>query len=1094
MLRRLSHLLVLVLTLYAIAALAAGSARAKADFRAYDWEKVHAPGAPIEDGMLLPGRLILRFAPGATPERVFARTGGGVRTGIDAFDEAAERIGAQELERLFPETPLAKTPLVDATRDLYYVLTFDSERQSLRAAAVELSGVEGIDLIEPDPMHFLHAVLPNDPGLSSQWWLRSTVYGNGDVRALAAWYHETGSEDVVVCVADSGTDWQHPDLGGTGPDYTDGVIWINWAEMNGVPGVDDDGNGKIDDFRGWDFVTGVTGTQSPPQDTQTPDNDPMDYDGHGTSVAGCVAAITDNGIGVAGINWNASLMICRIGWLPPESDIGVVGMSFAAQSIDYARISGAHIYNASWGSSGISALVTATNNAIAAGMIIVTAAGNANNQVASYLAERNDVIAVAATGPGDGKTSFSSYGPWVDISAPGSSIFTTAYNRFGSNGTQHTYASPSGTSFAAPIVAGGFALAQAAYPGDTRPQRIARLLAAVDDITPKNFGLQGQLGSGRINLAKLFDNGPFWRVPEQLPGLIDAMNASDPGDTIAITSSMVLTERIVVPADKPLSILGAWNEDYTARDPENGLTRIAPPAGTGPTVRVLDGAGPSTILDGFEISGGRAGLVSFEPVDGLYGGGVLSRNNDAVLRNLRITGNVAGAANEFGAGGGIAVLGGSPLFENVVVTQNSARRGAGIYVHRGSPIFRNVHVHENSSYDVAFGERPLGGGVYVLDAPSALEREAGLVEVLFEGSTIENHAVNGPGGGIYTESSTLRLSSTLVRDNRSSGRGAGISSSGGQLFLESVVVARNVIDPGLFESGGGVFATATAIDVKRSRIQDNVSRLAGGGMALVGVLACSVSESFILRNTADFFGSGLYVEASPVGTSITSNTFADNEGASAGGNGAYFVGGSVSLERNLVAFNGTASASLADGVAVNNAQLLAVCNLVHANAAGNWSGLPDPTGTDGNLDLAPRFCAGERIYVVEEGSPAATAACGPIGAGGIGCETVSIGDPRDGGPVIAPPVLALAQNAPNPFNPTTTIEFSLPARGAITVRVHDLRGRLVQTLAEGEFDAGLHRIRWDGTDSAGRGVASGTYVYELRAADRVLGRKMGLLK
>lgn len=1093
MLRRLSHLLVLVLTLYAIAVLAAGSARAKADLRAFDWENVYGPGAPIEDGMLLPGRLILRFAPGAAPERVVARAGGSIQTGIGAFDEVAARIGAQELERLFPDTPLAKTPLADATRDLYYVLTFDPERQSLRAAAVELSGVEGIDLIEPDPLHFLHAVLPNDPGLSSQWWLRSTVYGNGDVRALAAWYHETGSEDVVVCVADSGTDWQHPDLGGTGPEYTDGVIWINWAEMNGLPGVDDDGNGKIDDFRGWDFVTGVTGAQSPPQDTQTPDNDPMDYEGHGTSVAGCVATITDNGIGVAGINWNASLMICRIGWLPPGSDIGVVGMSFAAQSIDYARINGAHVYNASWGSSGISALVTATNDAIAAGMIIVTAAGNANNQAASYLASRNDVIAVAATDPGDGKSDFSSYGPWVDISAPGSAIYTTAYNRFGSNGAQHTYSAPSGTSFASPIVAGGFALAQAAYPGDTRQQRIARVLAAVDDIEPKNLGFQNQLGSGRLNLAKLFDNGPFWRVPEQLPSLIDAMNVSEPGDTIAVASSTVLTERIALPSDKPMTILGAWNDDFTARDPENGLTRIAPPAGTGATVRVLGGAGPDTVLDGFEISGGRAGLVSFEPIDGLYGGGLLSRNNDAVFRNLRITGNVAGAADEFGAGGGIAVLGGSPLFENVVVTQNSARRGAGIYVHRGAPTFRNVHVHDNTSYDVSFGELPRGGGVYVLDAPSAPEREAGLVEVLFEECTIENHEVNGPGGGIFAESSTLRLTSSFVRDNRSSARGAGLCVNGGQLFLEDVVVARNVIEPSLFESGGGVFATGAAIDVVGSRFSDNVSRLGGGGMALVGVTACSVSESFFLGNAAGFFGSGLYAEALPAGTLITSNTIADNEGASLGGNGVYIVGGTLGFERNLVAFNGTSSASLADGVAVANADLVAVCNLVHGNAAGNWSGMADPTGTEGNLDLAPRFCAGDGFYAVEEGSPAATSACGPIGAGAIGCGTVSVGDPRDGGPVPLQ-VLALGQNFPNPFNPLTAIEFSLPVRGAVALRVFDLRGRWVHTLAEGEFEAGIHRIQWDGTDATGRSVASGTYVYELRTADRVLVRKMGLLK
>lgn len=1094
MLRRLSHLLVLLLTLFMLAVLGAGALRAATvDWNAFDWDAEYVPGGGVRDGMLLPGRLLVRFAAGSVPQQVLAKPGGGLVTGSAALDRAAWNIGMTGLEPLFAPAPPAKAPLGDPSRDLHYVATFDARGRSLREAAAELAGVPGVELVEPDPIHFFSAVLPDDPQLPNQWWLRSTQYGGGDIRAVAAWYYSTGSADVVVCAADSGTDWQHPDLGGTGPDYTDGVIWTNETEFNGIPGIDDDGNGKVDDIRGWDFVTNVPGTQSPPQDVDTPDNDPMDYDGHGTSVAGCMAAITDNGIGVASTNWSTKVMVCRIGWLPPDSDIGVVGMSFAAQSIDYARINGAHIYNASWGSSGIASLVTATNNAIAAGMIIVTAAGNDNDQEASYLASRGDVIAVAATTQSDNKSSFSSYGTWVDISAPGSTILTTGYNRSGSNGSQHTYVSPSGTSFASPIVAGAFAFAKAAYPNDSRSELIARVLAAVDDISAKNTNYIRQLGSGRLNLAKLFEYETFWTVPERLPAILDAMNIAAPGDTVALATSAVIGERLTLPTDKAMTILGAWNESFTSRDLINGLTPIIAPSGTGSLLKVLSGGGPGLVFDGFSIRGGRAGLVSFEPDDGFFGGGILIRDASPVLRNLRVTDNRAGEPGDYGAGGGIAVLGGSPVFENVVVEQNSARRGAGIYVHRGAPVFRNVRIADNTSYTTTSTDTPRGGGVYLLGAPSPTALVGGAVEVLFEDCVIENHSVTGTGGAIHAEDSVLRLLNCAVRSNQSTGSGAGLFQLRGSLTLAAVNVVGNAVVAGNLVSGGGLQATDAAIDIHACRFEGNTAGLGGGGLSVAGANALTLTQSWVVNNSSGVFGSGVLAQSMPQGTTIVGNTVADNLGASAGGNGLYLQGGSVLLERNIVAFNGGGGTSLADGIAVSNAVITPNCNVVFANFSGDWGGAADPTGLDGNLAEDPLFCLESEGYAIQIDSPAALADCGPMGAGAVGCGTVRIDDLPDDTPG-ARRQLALRQNAPNPFNPSTSIEFELPASGSIALRVFDLRGRLIRVLAEGDYAAGVHRVSWNGLDAMGQSVASGTYFYELRTSERLLIRKMGLLK
>ncbi len=223
------------------------------------------------------------------------------------------------------------------------------------------------------------AFLPND--LTNQYYLRNTSLGGGDIRALGGWAETLGDSTVIVAVADSGVDWNHPDLGGPHPDRVNGAIWTNWTEYYGTAGVDDDGNGFVDDIRGWDWVNGVNGY--PDEDNNVADNDPSDYESHGTNCAGVVAPLTNNGIGIAGTAPGCKIMALRVGYLPNGETTGVVRMDWASQAFFYAAANGARIFNASWGSSSI--LSFGVSEFLNAGGLIFTAAGNDNNQEASYL-------------------------------------------------------------------------------------------------------------------------------------------------------------------------------------------------------------------------------------------------------------------------------------------------------------------------------------------------------------------------------------------------------------------------------------------------------------------------------------------------------------------------------------------------------------------------------------------------------------------------------------------------------------------------------------------------------------------------------------
>lgn len=321
----------------------------------------------------------------------------------------------------------------------YYVLTLP-DGISVDQALTHFTGTKHVQFAEPNYLISLQS-MPNDPLFSSQWALNNTVQGEkpeqADINMVEAWDLEKGNSGVVIAVIDTGIDYNHEDLAAN--------IWHNPGEIPGNS-IDDDQNGYIDDIIGWDFVDAQMGAED--EDFSDPDNDPLDSQGHGTLVAGIAAAVGNNGLGIAGITWNGKIMPVRAAYKTKHWG-AMIESDDAARAIIYAAENGAHVINLSWGSNiKLKLIESAIAFAADSGALVCTAAGNQNTSTPFYpAASDNDaIIAIGATGKDGNKAHMANFGDWVDVSAPGVSIYSTYLN--------NQYAFQTGTSMAAAVVSG----------------------------------------------------------------------------------------------------------------------------------------------------------------------------------------------------------------------------------------------------------------------------------------------------------------------------------------------------------------------------------------------------------------------------------------------------------------------------------------------------------------------------------------------------------------------------------------------------------------------------------------------------------------
>ncbi len=341
------------------------------------------------------------------------------------------------------------------------------------------------------PVSGVFAADSSDPFRSQQWYLDT-------ISAPEAWEIHTGSPETIVAVLDAGFDLDHEELMRR--------YWTNTDEIAG-DGIDNDGNGYEDDIQGWDFV------ESDPDPSSNIDNPTKDsVISHGTVVSGIIAAEAQNGVGIAGINWDVRIMPLRI-----LNENGAGTTSSVRRAVRYAVENGADVINMSLAFDQTDYQLRETLEwAHDQGVVIVSAVGNGevNTDITPIFPAcfdkeigRNIVIGVAATDSHDVRASFSNYGTGcVDISAPGTNVFGAVYQDDSSILLVTSYGSPwSGTSMAAPMISGAAALLLSAYPTLSPDQVRLSLQLSVDPVAETDLVARSQLGTGRLNIARALE-------------------------------------------------------------------------------------------------------------------------------------------------------------------------------------------------------------------------------------------------------------------------------------------------------------------------------------------------------------------------------------------------------------------------------------------------------------------------------------------------------------------------------------------------------------------------------------------------------------
>lgn len=409
------------------------------------------------------------FVPGAIIIRIKPEFAAQVKTRaigeVPAIEEVKADFGAVDLRRVFPhhQPPMLKhtalgEPLVDLS--LIYELMLPDNRNLVEAInALYATGM--VEYAEPRYIPQLLSV-PNDPELPRQYALHN-------IRAFDAWALHRGDSTMVIGIVDTGNDRFHPDL----------IANIAYNYSDPINGLDDDNDGFVDNFFGWDLGE----NRSDPQ---------FRVSRHGVHVSGIAAATANNQTGIAGVGWHSR-------FLPVKIDDHTGRLTRAYEGIVYVADRGASVINCSWGSTvgpgrfGLDIVNYATFNRNA---LVIAAAGNDNNQVPFFPASFPPVLSVAATNQTDVKWAGSSFNRFVDISAPGQEILSTF--------SPASYIVSSGTSMASPMVAGAAAIVRSRFPHLSARQTAAQLMVTADTINhlPGNSAFRGLLGSGRLNLHR----------------------------------------------------------------------------------------------------------------------------------------------------------------------------------------------------------------------------------------------------------------------------------------------------------------------------------------------------------------------------------------------------------------------------------------------------------------------------------------------------------------------------------------------------------------------------------------------------------------
>jgi parallel beta-helix repeat protein len=424
------------------------------------------------DNPIVPGQLIVKFKEKRILERLCSKST--IKsTGVPSIDILNKKYGLQSHKTMFNR-------IIENKFSKFIILNL-ANGTNIFEASKEYSKNPNIEYAEPNYV-YQYCTDPNDPYYSVQWSLNNigqeypvkkgiSKLGkvDADIDAPEAWGITKGSSEIVVAVIDTGVDYTHSDL--------EDNIWINNDEIANNR-RDDDRNGYVDDRIGWNFDEN--------------NNDPLDDYGHGTHCAGIISATSNNNIGVSGVCWNCKIMPIKT----------LLTSELIAESIIYATDNGANVISMSFGGYAHSqAKYDAINYAYENNVVLVASAGNGNTSRVHFPSGYNNVISVAATNSKDQRATFSNYGEWIDVAAPGRDILslraknTDMYEDGGEHNIDDKYMVASGTSMAAPHIAGVAALLLS-HNSSLTPEMIQTIIPnSIDQVSSEGYYIRGRINA-----------------------------------------------------------------------------------------------------------------------------------------------------------------------------------------------------------------------------------------------------------------------------------------------------------------------------------------------------------------------------------------------------------------------------------------------------------------------------------------------------------------------------------------------------------------------------------------------------------------------
>lgn len=440
--------------------------------------------------------------------------------------------GVRSTHRVFPyhNAPVEKyhssgLALVDLSR-IFETVVDDAERMKGVMYALASSGLTDYvqarpvpRLLNPEFKTDTSAYHPNDPLTDQQYYL-------DNIAAYEAWAVTRGDTNYMVGIVDTGVELDHPDL----------VDAIAYNYDDPINGEDSDNDGYVDNFYGWDLGEG--------------NNDPsINNSAHGIHVSGIAAAMTNNHEGIAGVGYHTR-------FLPVKIDDELGRLIKAYEGIVYAADQGVDVVNCSWGShfnAGPFGQDIINYAVLNNDVLVIAAAGNADDDVPFYPASFDHVVSVAATDSLDHKAGFSSYGPFIDIAAPGHQVMSTWVNG--------SYMRGNGTSMASPVVAGAAALLRSYYPDISALQTAALLRMTADPIDhlEGNTDYASQLGYGRLNMYRSLTETThsYIRIAEHVTDPAELGNAG-PGTEFELKMHM---QNMLAPANSVLALMTTASEN-----------------------------------------------------------------------------------------------------------------------------------------------------------------------------------------------------------------------------------------------------------------------------------------------------------------------------------------------------------------------------------------------------------------------------------------------------------------------------------------------------------------------------------------------------